>query len=180
MPEPIFYHSESSLPFYHSSTKTVFRLIRSANNQIIFEFGIISAKDNDTLSYVLFAPAKATRTITNLIDVNLNQSIPLLSKQVKEFIQILQSSTEKWNNKYSDVNGISYEFLVTPENRIFQETPNVQSWYSTLRYYFQNNEDGPMVTLVFGEGFLQYSYSLTKLSEIENLIISLNEAIKNY
>jgi len=177
--EPIFYHSEASLPYFQHSTKTVFELIKDGNASSSFQFGVILAKDNDTLSYVLLAPTKEGKYANNLTDINLFCSIPLLPKQVKEFINILNTSSDKWNSKFDSKNGINYEFMVSPENQIILQSENVVAWYSTLKYYFQNNEDGPLGTLLFGEGKLNYFYKLNEISEIQKLINMLNIAIKN-
>lgn len=180
LPKPIFYHSEASLPYFHHSTKTGFELIKDATATNTFEFGVISAKDNDTLSYVLLAPSENLGGgVVNLVDCNLSRSIPLLPKQAKEFVKILNSSTEKWDNTYGTMDGISYEFSVAPENLIIQQSPNVFTWYSTMKFYFQNNEKGPLGTLLFGEGSLQYLYKFTKLSELTDLTNMLNLAITN-
>lgn len=193
--QPIFYQSEASLPYFHRSTKTVFHLIKNDNaiaNTIHFgvitakdndttntiQFGVIAAKDNDTLSYVVLAPPKRTQSLNNLTDFNLNCAIPLLPSQVKEFIKILNSSAEKWDTKYDTKDGISYEFMVSPENRIIQQSGNVATWYPTFKFYFQNNDDGPLGTVLFGEGLLQYFYRLEKLSDIRDLSSMLSLAIK--
>jgi hypothetical protein len=176
--QPIFYHSEASLPYFHSSTKTVFQLIKDDNATNTFQFGVISAKDNDTLSYVLLAPAKQSQFVSDLTDVNLSYAIPLLPTQVKEFIKILNSSAEKWDTKFDVKDGISYEFMVSPENRIIPQSENVVVWYSTFKFYFQNNDDGPLGTVLFGEGLLQYFYRLEKASAIRDLSSMLSLAIK--
>jgi len=179
-PKPIIYHSEASLPYFDRSTKTNFELIKNDNSTHVFEFGVISAKDNDTLSYVLLAPANTGRAhVDDLVDANLSYSIPLLPKQVKEFVKILNSSSEKWSNKYSNMDGISYEFSVAPEHLIVQKSENVFTWYSTLKFYFQNNEKGPMGTLIFGEGLLQYLYRIKNLSDVTDLTNLLNKAMNN-
>lgn len=176
--QPIFYHSEASLPYFHSSTKTVFQLVKDVKATNSFQFGVISAKDNDTLSYVLLAPSKETQFVNNLTDVNLNHAIPLLPSQVKEFVKILNSSAEKWNTKFNTKDGINYEFMVSPENRIVQQSENVVIWYSTFKFYFQNNDDGPLGSVLFGEGVLQYYYRIEKLSAIKDLSSMLSIAIK--
>jgi len=178
--QPIFYHSEASLPYFHRSTKTDFQIIKDANATNSFQFGVIAAKDNDTLSYVVLAPSKQTQLVVNdLTDVNLNYAIPLLPSQVKEFIKILNSSAEKWNTKYDSKDGISYEFMVSPENRIIPQSNNVVAWYSTFKFYFQNNDDGPLGSVLFGEGQLQYYYRIEKLSAIKDLSSMLSLAIKS-
>jgi len=177
--QPIFYHSEASLPYFHRSTKTVFQLIKDVSASSSFQFGVITARDNDTLSYVLLAPTKAQTSVNNLVDVNLSYSIPLLTKQVKEFIKILNASSDKWNNKFGSKDGINYEFMISPENLIIQQSENVVVWYSTLKFYFQNNEDGPLGSLLFGEGTLKYFYRLDKISEIKDLTNMLSLAIKD-
>ncbi len=177
--QPIFYHSEAKLPYFHKATKTVFELILDKYATNNFKFGVIAAKDDDTLSYVLLAPSKnSTPFVSDLTDVNLSYAIPLLPAQVKEFIKILNSSAEKWDAKFEVKDGISYEFMVTPENRIIQQSENVVVWYSTFRFYFQNNDDGPLGTVLFGEGLLQYLYRLEKASEIRDLSSMLSLAIK--
>jgi hypothetical protein len=176
--QPIFYHSEAELPFYHSSTKTIFKLIKEENASNNFQFGVVSAEDNDALTYVLFAPGKPNKIVNNLVDVNLSYSIPLLPEQVKEFIKILNSSADKWDDKFETKDGIGFEFLVSPENLVVQKSENVFIWYPTLRFYFQNNEDGPLGTLLFGEGTLSYFYRLEKVSELRELVSMLNLAIK--
>ncbi len=177
--QPIFYHSKASLPYFHRSTKTVFQLIKDVNASSSFQFGVITARDNDTLSYVLLAPAKEQTSVNNLVDVNLSYSIPLLPKQVKEFIKILNASSDKWNNKFGSKDGINYEFMISPENLIIQQSENVVAWYSTLKFYFQNNEDGPLGSLLFGEGTLKYFYRLEEISEIKDLTNMLSLAIKD-
>lgn len=176
--QPIFYHSQASLPYFHSSTKTVFKIIKDENATNSFKFGVISAKDNDTLLYVLLAPSKQAQFVSNLTDVNLSYSITLLPAQVKEFIKILNSSAEKWDTKFDVKDGISYEYIVSPENRIIPQSENVVVWYSTFKFYFQNNDDGPLGTVLFGEGLLQYFYRLEKSSEIRDLSSMLSLAIK--
>ncbi|MGQ9799911.1 MAG: hypothetical protein ACUVRG_11610, partial [Ignavibacterium sp.] len=177
--QPIFYHSEASLPYFHRSTKTVFQLIKDDNATNTFQFGVIAAKDNDTLSYVVLAPSKKEGQLVNdLTDVNLKYAIPLLPFQVKEFIKILNSSAEKWNTKYDTKDGIIYEFMVSPENRIIPQSENVVVWYSTFKFYFQNNDDGPLGSVLFGEGLLRYYYRIEKLSEIKDLASMLSLAIK--
>jgi len=177
--QPIFYHSEASLPYFYSSTKTVFKFIKNDNATNSFQFGVISAKDNDTLSYVLLAPSKSKSLfVSDLTDVNLSHAIPLLPAQVKEFIKILNSSAEKWDAKFDVKDGISYEFMVAPENRIITQSKNVVVWHSTFKYYFQNNDDGPLGTVLFGEGALQYFYKLEKSSAIRDMASMLQLAIK--
>ena len=177
--QPIFYHSEATLPYFYRSTKTVLELINDKNTSSLFQFGVITAKDNDTLSYVLLAPANEQKDITELADVNLSYSVTLLPKQVKEFIKILNSSADKWYNKFESKDGINYEFEVAPENLIVQQSENVSDWYSTLTFYFQNNEKGPLGTLLLGRGKLKYIYKLGKISEITDLTNMLTSAIKD-
>ena len=176
--QPIIYHSEASLPYFHRSTKTVFKLINDDKAMNYFQFGIITAKDNDTLMYVLLAPSVQGKFVTDLTDVNLAYSIPLLLPQVKEFIKVLNSSADKWDTEYLSHDGISYEFLVAPENKIVPQSENVVVWYSTFKFYFQNNDDGPLGTVLFGEGLLQELYRIEKLSEIRDLSNMLNIAIQ--
>ncbi|HSH52666.1 MAG TPA: hypothetical protein VK982_13155, partial [Bacteroidales bacterium] len=164
-------------PFYHRSTKTVFELVKNETKTNNFKFGVISAVDNASLSYVVLAPAKAVMYVDELTDANLSYSIPLLKSQVEEFVTLLQASVDDWDNKYKSRDGVNFEFLVSPENKIVQESANVFAWYSTLKYYFQNNEDGPLGTLLFGEGNLKYVYTFDKKSEIKDFIILLNKAI---
>jgi hypothetical protein len=179
-PQPIIYHSEASLPYYNRATKTVFELINDANTSKSIEFGVVSAKDNDTLSYVLLAPVNTgDQNVTSLVKANLTYSVPLLPKQVKEFLNILNASSDKWSTKYGKKDGISYEFIVAPENLIVKSSDNVNTWYSTFKYYFQNNEGGPVGTVLFGEGLFQFKYELNELSQITNLINMLNLAINN-
>ena len=178
---PIIYHSEASLPYYHSSIKTNFEYIASPKknrNYNSFNFAVISAKDNDTLSYVLLAPPRRGSYVHNLSDVSLSHSIPLTLTKVKEFVNILVSSSIKWNMKFDDLHGINYEFLVAPEHKVELESPNVVIWQPTFRYNFQNNRKGPLVTIIFGEGMARKVYILNKLSIIEELIATLNLAIK--
>ena len=176
--QPIFYHSEASLPYFDKSTTTVFELIKDDNASNTFQFGVIAAKDNDTLSYVLLAPSKQTQVVNNLTDVDLNYAIPLLPAQVKNFIKILNSSAEKWNTEFRTKDGINFEFMVSPENRIIPQSENVVKWYSIFKFYFQNNDDGPLGSVVFGEGQLQFFYRIEKLSAINDLASLLSMAIK--
>ncbi len=176
--KPICYHSEASLPFFHRSTKTVFELIKDDKAINSFQFGVISAKDNDTLSYVLLAPLELTQSVGDLTDVNLSHAIPLLPAQVKELIRILNSSAEKWDTKFDAKDGISFEFLVSPENRIVPQSENVAVWYSTFKFYFQNNYDGPLGTVLFGEGVLQYFYRIEELSALRDFSRMLSLAIE--
>lgn len=178
---PIFYHSEASLPYAHSSTKTIFKLLVNKNSSSTFSFGVISAKDNDSLSYVLFAPSinapGQSIYVNSLTDANLTFSIPLLPTQVEEFIKVLNSVEEKWNSKYNRQDGISYEFLVVPEDRIVprskevivSKSKEVVVWYSTFKFYFKNNDKGPLVSIIFGDGAFRYLYKLDKLSEVKTL-----------
>ena len=179
---PIFYHSEASLPYSHSSTKTIFKFIKTQNSTNTFKFGVVSANDNNTLSYVLLAPSKnapgQSIFVNSLTDANLTFSIPLLPAQVEEFIKILNSAKEKWNNKYNNEDGISYEFIVAPENRIIPQSKDVVVWYSTFKFYFQNNDDGPLATIIFGDGTLKYFYKLEELSEIRTLTELLKLSIE--
>jgi len=177
-PTPFFYDSTASLPYSHRSTKTVFELMKDSKGTF-FEFGVISAKDNDKLSYVLLSPSIEGEYVKELTDVNLTNSVPLRLEQAKEFVEILISSSESWNKKFENTNGISYEFRIAPENQIIPQSENVVSWYSTIKFYFQNNVDGSVATLHFGEGTLKYSYKLETLSEIKDLIDLLNKSIKN-
>ena len=135
--QPILYHSEANLPYSHSSTKTVFKLIKDDYATNSFQFGVISAKDNDTLSYILLAPSKQAIAVNNLADVKLSYAIPLLTAQVKEFIKILNSSAEKWSNKFDSKDGISYEFIVSPENRIIPQSENVVVGILHLNFIFR-------------------------------------------
>lgn len=178
--EPIFYHSEASLPYFHKSTKTTFQLVKDDNATSTFPFGVIAAKDNDTLSYVLLAPGKSKNyyDVNDLTDVNLSHAIPLLPEQVMEFIRILNSSAGKWNTRFDAKEGISYEFMVSPEDRIVPKSENVNMWYSTFKFYFQNNLNGPIGTIIFGEGLMKYFYTLEKVSEIRDLSSILSIALK--
>jgi hypothetical protein len=176
--EPIFYHSEASLPYFHRSTKTVFRLIKDENATNEFQYGVIAAIDNDTLSYVLLAPSNQTLYVRELTDVNLNRAIPLLPYQVKEFIKILNSSADKWNSEFDSKDGINYEFTVAPENRIIPQSENVVNWYATFKFYFQNNDAGPLGSVIIGEGLLRNYYFIERLSAIKDLASMLGLAIK--
>lgn len=169
-PTPIFYHSEADIPYFDRATKTDFKLITDKNIKSSFEFGVIAAKDNDKLPYVLLAPGKLQVGVDKLIDVNLTQAIPLMPNQVKAFIQILNQSIEKWGNKYDSKNGIAFEFMVTPENEIYRQSENVVTWYPSFKYYFQNNEDGPLCTIFFGEGLLKHYYKFDELYEVKDLL----------
>ncbi|MDR3665592.1 MAG: hypothetical protein P4L35_02000 [Ignavibacteriaceae bacterium] len=174
-PPPTFYHSEASLPFFHHSTKTTFELINDGDATNPFHFGVISAKDNDTLSYILIAPSYRGDAVNELGDVNLSYSIPLLPKQVMEFIKILNTSSEKWNDKFGKKDGISYQFIVAREDQIIKESQNVATWYPSLRFYFQNNEQGSLGTLFLGERSLQTVYnfiSKSRIIELTNLLYS--------
>lgn len=179
-PDPIIYHSEARLPFYHSSTKTNFKFIKNSNSSNKFEFGVVSAKDDDTLSYILFTPSRIGGVVSDLSDAHLAYSVTLLPTQVKEFLKLLNMSAYRWNDKFDDIKGISYEFFIAPENLIVQGSPNVVRWYSTLRFIFQNNDDGPLATLIMGEGSLKYLYKLDKLSEITDLAAMLKTAMNTH
>lgn len=81
--------------------------------------------------------------------------------------------------QYGTKDGISYEFNVAPEHLIIKQSENVFAWYSTLKYYFQNNKKGSIATLHFGEGNLIFHYQLTKISDIRDLSDMLKLAIKS-
>jgi len=178
-PKPIFYNSEASLPYFHSSTKTTFELIKVSEGASFVEFGIIAAKDNDTLSYVLLAPAIPGRFVNKLTDVSLNYAIPVLEVQIREFKKILDASILAWDQKFSREEGISYEYFVAPENRIVRQSENVAAWDPTIKFYFQNNIDGPLGSVLFGEGLLQFYYRLSNLADIQELSKILGKAIGN-
>ncbi len=177
--KPVIYDSEAKLPFHHTKTKTVFELAVANKNGAHLEFGVVAAKDDDTLSYVLLAPLYSGSSADKLKNVNLNNSVPLLPNQVREFISILQQSAAKWDENISKKNGIEYRFLVSPEYRIVPVSENVLKWYPTFKYYFQNNSEGPLGNIIFGEDNLQYYFQLDQLSEINTLIDLLNIALNS-
>lgn len=177
--KPIFYHSEASLPYFHNSTKTVFELIIDNNSTNSFEYGVISAKDNDTLSYVILAPSiTQTVYVKELTDVNLSHAIPLLPSQVEEFIKILKSTEMMWDTKFDTKDGVSYEFLVAPEHKIVPKSENVLFWHPTFKFYYQNNKAGSLCSIIFGDGTLKYFYKIEKLSAVKELAYMLRIALK--
>lgn len=177
--QPVFYHSEASLPYFHRSTKTVFQLIKDDGIANDFQFGIIAAKDNDTLSYIILAPSKQQKYyVKNLTDVDLNRAIPIQITQVKELIDIIDASIEKWDEKFNSIEGISYEFIIAPEHKVIQQSQNVTTWYPRFIYYFHNNKNGPIVSIIFGEDLMQYYYRIQELSAIKDLSNLLRLAIK--
>ena len=174
--KPIFYHSEADIPYFHRSTKTTFKIVQGRYK---FSFGVISAKDNDTLSYVLIAPPMKgeSYSVRELTDVNLNYAIPLRIAQAEEFINLLNQTALRWNDKYDEDNGISYEFLVSPENKIVSQSDNVARWYPVFKYYFHSNDDGTLATMQFGEGTLQYRSILNRIEYIKELSSMVRSAI---
>ena len=178
-PARVLYHSQASVPFFHRATKTVFHVVNYGEVPSHFDFAVIAAKDNDTLSYVVLAPIKHQLIdSTKLTDVDLNNSITLLPAQVEEFIKILNSSAEKWNTKFTTMDGISYSFVVSPEDKNRPRNESIPVWYPTLNYYFQNNSKGPFVSIIFGEYLVKYDYTIYKFSELIDLSNMLSLAIK--
>lgn len=175
---PVFYHSEAHLPYFHQKTETILELITDENVKSSFQFGVISAKDNDTLSYILLAPGKQINYVNNLVDVDLSSSVPLLPKQVNEFIGLLNTVADKWNTKLESKNGISYEFLVSPRLNTFQnKQDSVYTIFTILEFYYQNNKNGSLASLLLGEGRFKYFYRFESLLEIEDLIKLLKLAL---
>ncbi|MDP4114652.1 MAG: hypothetical protein Q8903_00870 [Bacteroidota bacterium] len=178
-PSRVLYHSQASVPFFHRSTKTVFHMVNYGKIPSIFKFAVIAAKDNDTLSYVVLAPIKHQLIdSTKLTDVDLNNSITLLPAQVEEFIKILNSSAEKWDTKFNTMDGISYSFVVSPEDKNRPQIENIPVWHPTLNFYFQNNYKGPLVSIIFGEDLVKYDYIIDESSELIDLSNMLSLAIK--
>ncbi|MFH0735696.1 MAG: hypothetical protein V1773_13900 [bacterium] len=174
-PKPILYHSEAKLPYQHSSTKTKFELMNGTFN---YEFGIVAAKDNDTLSYVLVVPSySGLVNIRDLKDVNLNYAITLLPNQANEFVNILESAAANWNENISKKNGTAYEFLIAPENLIVKQSENVYTWYPKLSFYYQNNENGPLCNLFLGGGTIAFAYKFDKVASIKGLAEIIKTAI---
>ncbi len=68
--------------------------------------------------------------------------------------------------------------MVSPENKIIPQSENVVAWYPTFKFYFQNNDDGPLGSVLFGEGLLQFHYRIETNSAIKELASMLTLAIK--
>ncbi|MCK9280905.1 MAG: hypothetical protein M0P71_09805 [Melioribacteraceae bacterium] len=175
--EPILYHSEANLPFIHRTTKTVFKNIMDENSKYSLQLGVISAVDNDTLSYVLLARSKNSLYVNDLTDCDLSNPIPFTIEQVKEFIIILNSSADRWDSKFDVNDGIGYEFMVRSKIPIIQLTKNGDLYYSSFKYYFQNNKKGPLGTILFDEILFHYQYKLKKSAELRHLSKLLSIAI---
>lgn len=172
----LLYHSEAELPYFHFSSKTTFKLMNDKELDNYFEFGVVAAKDNDTLNYVLLVPAIGS--VNELTDVRLNNAVTLLPAQVNDFIKILDKSVKNWDEEYDKITGISYEYSVAPENLIVKESENVKVWYPTLKYYYQNDKKGAMGTIIMGEGFYKYVYFFNKKSKLTDLMNMLEKGLK--
>lgn len=174
-----YYHSEANLPYFDRATKSAFTLIKKEDISA-FKFGVISATDDDTLSYVLISPKEArVSSVKDLPDDKLDRAIPLKISQVKEFLEILNASSNKWDKKFDAENGISYEYMVAPEYKINRVSENVAEWIPMLRFYFQNNEEGSKISLIIGKGKIRYLYESEQHSRLRDLIELLELSIEN-
>jgi len=160
----IIYNSQANIPYYNYSTKTSFTFIGAVKSY----FGIISAIDNDTLSYILLAPVERPSLINKLSNINLNHSTPLLPQQAAQFCEILDSSISAWNIKFDSKKGIHYMFTIAPENMIIQQSANVIKWYPYLRFDF-HNDNKPQATLILGDEYFKYIYQLNSIEMLTDL-----------
>lgn len=173
----IKYHSEADLPYSNKTTRTYFEVIVDDNGENPFDFGIIFAKDNDVLSYILISAVKSARMGAELEDYNLANSVPITRKRAEEFINILEKSAEKWNDRFDKRTAINFEFLIAPEHKIIPQSLNVDVWYSTLAYYFQNDNEGAKAYLIIGNDKLKYEYKIEEYEKLKVLINLLKKAV---
>ncbi len=171
--KPMYYNSISDLPFHFNITNSKFELISSEQ-----DFNIIKAIDNDTTKYILFVPGDVPN-IRYFSDANLSKSIPITYDKLPSLVNFLKKSLNDWDNKYSSNKGLISSFILAPEHKIFQVSENVKEWHSILKIYYQNNYDGPQVTILFGEGLLYYKYLIDSKNKLQNLIEILEKTFEN-
>lgn len=175
-----YYHNTPKSPYFIKATKTIYRLMNDERNKNQFDFGILAARDNDTLSYFLFAPSRSGYSVTELSDVNVYLAMPLFPAQAWEFSKILTFCAEKWNVKFNNREGIYYELItITPtEYNIFigdrEDTITTNKWYPKLTFDFKNTSSGSYALITYGNNRITYTYKLEKLSQIRDLIRMLD------
>lgn len=167
------YHSEASLPYMFTATRTSFEMMLDENKINPLEFGVVFAKDNDTLPYILFAPIRPLVSPDDLSGINFEYSVAVPIDKMKELLSFVESAKSNWGIEYGPGKGIGIEFIFAPENKIKNVSPNVIKWEASLAFYYVNNSNGPKARLVIGKD----SESKSFLFDAKKLII-FTETIK--
>lgn len=165
---PLFYHSEASLLYSGRLTKSEMELLLDANNSNPLEFGVVHCKDNDDNSYLVISPLGKGAKSENLDGLILQESVTIKPEQLDQLIRIVEISSAKWEAETTGKHGMSYEYLLAPENRIIKETDHTETWYPSLKYYFQNIDNKSVVSIILGNPSTIYHYYF-KIDDFSNL-----------
>lgn len=172
-----YYHSEASLPYSSITIKSSFELILNDEKKNPFDFGLIVAKDNDISHYLIFAQLKDARSGGELVDVNFSRVIAVPKNRATELLKLVEHAVNSWKEKYTVTTGESCEFLIAPENKIVPQSQNVVSWYASLKFYYENNEEGPKANLIIGDYGEKKEYSFNELNNMAEFMEMLKKAI---
>ncbi len=162
---PMLYHSLADLPYSSKLNFTNFELLKIFPYCCDdFNFGIIVATDNEHKKYILIAPGRLNQRVNDLPDVDIDYAVTILPKYARKLLKILNYSIENWNKKIAKLRGVNVEFIIAPEHKIIKKSENVEQWYPCLRYYYQNNSEGSLATLILGED--NFIYRFDKFDDI--------------
>lgn len=135
------------------------------------EFGVFAARDNQEIYYLLIAPyiapsAGPRATINRFQVYPINKAVMLQTPKVSELLIILDSVISTWTDSLPPDKAVSYQYLVTPEQKITKLSENVYEYNATFRFWYQRGIDKPICYWVLRN---EYDHSFKSLEEVEDL-----------
>lgn len=173
------YHSTAGIPHETRMVETDMTLINSADDETNnLSYAVIAALDNEELPYILIAPTNNSQTTEKKIwDYNISYSTTIHPNKVKELINSLNIVLQEWNSVNNSEDGYFYEFTNTPEHRIFQNSPNVETKIPTVMVNFNVTGEGSTGSLIIGEGELRHIYKFEEKQDVMNFRNLLNRGL---
>lgn len=174
------YHSMASIPQYSTAINTDMTFVEGSQKKLEGrKYAVIAAVDDDTIPYLLFAPANASsRSVTRLEDVNFGYASYLTVDEASRFIDILNQVLVDWNQNQGMNEGAFYEFYAAPEPDIKRISPNVLEWEPSVRFTCNRTDRGVVASLLLGSSeTIKFLYTFRDDDEVADLKNLLQQGI---
>ena len=164
------YHSTAGIEHQTRMVQTEMNLINSESNETsTLSYAVIAALDNEELPYILIAPAKSSYSTEDkeLWNYNISYSTTIHPDKAKDLVNSLELILKKWNSNQQTKEGYFFEFMHTPQHKIFRKSEDVVAEYPSIRVNFNLTEKGSSGSLVIGEGELKYMYTFEERRDVQ-------------
>ena len=174
------YHSTAGIEHQTRMVQTEMKLINSeADKTTTLSYAVIAALDNDKLPYILIAPSKGSYSEEDkeLWNYNISYSTTIHPDKAQDLVSSLELILDKWNSNQQTKEGYFFEFMHTPQHKIFQKSEDVVAKYPSIRVNFNLTEKGSSGSLVIGEGELKYMYTFEERGDVQKFHNLLKDAL---